>query len=455
MALLSEKIKMEETKKEGLLEEWLISIPGEEIDKQFQSELNKERENFEFGGYRKGKVPIDIIRKNIGTGILSKIIEREVDSVLKSIFEEKGIRPALQPMVEIKKFDAKGDLSFTVKLEKMPKVPSVDWNAIELETFKVKITDEDLTKAHEDIVKNFKNFIKADDDYVAKKGDAVIIDFLGTINGEPFDGNKATDIRVEIGANQFIPGFEDQLIGTKTGMSIKIRAVFPKDYNNKSVAGKPVVFDVKIKQTLKPESVDAINDDFAKKLGLENIAKLNEMIQQKIEADITGLARLRMKKILFDKIDENHKFDIPQGMLNIDFETMWKEIEGQIKSNPDMFKGKNRDDLKKEYGEIAKRRVRLGILLAEIARENSIEVNESDITNAAYAEAMMRPGQEKIVLDFYAKPENAEKLKGPILEEKAVDYILTKIKKVEIEMTSKEFFDKYAKELQPNATTAA
>lgn len=454
-------VRLEEIKNEGLLVEWKVTIPAADIVSKLDEQLLEEQKTFKMAGYtRPGSVPLNMIRKQLGPNILSKIIETKVDKTLKDIFEEKGVQPALQPIVEIKSFDEKTDLVFNAKIEFMPKLSSINWEdiGIEIDVYKVKVMAEDIIKAHDDILNNFKNFEAAPGGHAARKNDAVVIDFKGTINGEEFDGNKGEDIRLEIKTGdsaQFIPGFEEQLIGAKVNMNLKVRAQFPKDYGNKKVAGKTAIFDVKVKQVLVPQKVEKIDDEFAKKLGLESLEKLNEMIEKKIEADLNGLGRLRMKKTLFDKIDAHYKFDIPPGMLAIDFDAMWKEIEQQMRSNPAMFKDKNKEDLKKEYMEIAKRRVRLGILLAETAKENKIEITDNDIQQAIYSEAMLRPGQEKIVLDYYSKPENTDRLKGPILEEKAVDFILTKIKKNEIEVTSKEFFEKYAEELDKTANTTS
>jgi trigger factor len=359
--------------------------------------------------------------------------------------------------VEVKNFEENGDqagLTFTVKVEKFPEVPVVNWDDLELETFKIKIVDEDLTRAHEDILKNFKNFAPSTSATPAKKGDAVMIDFVGKVNDKEFEGGKGEGIRLELGSNHFVPGFEDQLVGAKAGSHIKVRVTFPKNYSNHDLAGKPAIFDVKVNEVLKPQSVEALNDDFAKKLGVESMDKLNDMIRQKIEADFNGLARLRMKKVLFDKIDSKYRFDIPPGMFKIDFDSMWAEIQTQKKTHPEMFRGKNDVEMRKEYEEIAKRRVRLGIILAETAKENSIEVDDKDIQQAIYSEAMLRPGQEKIVLDFYSKPDNLERLKGPILEEKAVDYILTKVKRQETEITSKDFFEKYSDDFKVGGEAA-
>lgn len=440
---------------QGLVEEFEITVDAKEILANVDSLLTEKQKTYSMPGFRDGNVPTNMIRKKEGPALLSSAIEKEVDTVLKKVFEEKGIRPALQPFVEIKAFDEKKGLTFTCKVEKFPTVPTVDWSQIEIETLKVTVSNEDLKKAHEDILKNFKNFEDAPKEHAARKGDAVVIDFEGKVDDKVFDGGKGEGIRLELGSNQFIPGFEDQLIGAKSGAAIKVRVAFPKNYNNKDLAGKPAIFDVKVISVMRPNSVEDLNDDFAKKLGVDSMEKLNEMIKQKIESDFNGLARLRMKKILFDKIDGQYKFDIPPGMFQIDFDSMWGEVRNQRKTNPEMFKGKTDEQMQEEYKEIARRRVRLGIILAETARENDIEISDSDLQQAVYAEAMLRPGQEKIVLDFYSKPENLERLKGPVLEEKAVDYILTQVKKTEIEITSKDFFENYANDFKmDNAANA-
>jgi trigger factor len=442
-------MKINELKNEGLLREFEVSVPAAAILQKVEAKIEEEKKDFKMAGYRDGKVPDAIVRKKIGPEIMAKEIEKEVDETLKKIFEEKNIRPALQPFVEVKKFDEKGDLSFTVKVEIFPEVPNLDMSKLEIEILKIDVSQDDIAKAYEDILKNFKNFNDAPASYAAKKGDAVIIDFQGSINDKPFEGGRGDGIRLELGSGQFIPGFEDQLIGAKEGNQLKVRLAFPKTYGNRELAGKPAVFDVAVKKVMKPESVETINDDFAKKLGLEDVNQLNEMIKQKIEADFNGLSRLRTKKILFDKIDSVYRFDIPDGMLKIDFDTMWNEYRAQKESNPAASKGKTDEQMRNEYMDIAKRRVRLGILLAEIARINQIEVNDNDLQQAVYAEAMLRPGQEKIVLDYYSKRENMEKLRGPILEEKAVDHILGNITKNEVSITSKEFFEKYAEDFNP------
>ena len=444
---MNQDYELKELKNEGLSFEWEVNIPSKPIVDELEAAINKEKETFKMAGYRPGHVPTETVKKQVGPKILSDLIHVEVDKILKVILKDKNIKPALQPIVEIKAFNDKANLTFTVKIESLPEVPTVDWSKISIDKYEVEVLPEDIDKALAEIKDKFKTFKETDKKYAAKKGDAVIIDFHGTIAGKDFEGNKAEGIRLEIGSNQFIPGFEEQLIGAVAGMSLKVRVTFPKNYSNNDLSSKNAIFDVKVVQVLSPEDVDNIDDEFAAKLGLENVDKLMQLIEEKITADFNGLARLSMKKKLFDEIDAIYRFDIPSGMTKIDFDSMWNELKSQKQSNPEIFRGKNENDMKAEYEEIAKRRVRLGILLADVARDNDIEITDTDLQQAVFAEAMLRPGQEKIVTDFYAKAENLERLKGPVLEEKAVDLILTWINLNIKKITSKEFFDKYSDEL--------
>jgi trigger factor len=444
---MANEFELKETKLSELKIEWEIGVPAKAIVDSLEDRLKEEQKTFQMAGYRVGNVPMQMVRKNKGPELLSRIIEQKVDEILKQLFTEKDIRPAMQPMVEVMDFDDKTTLKFKAIIELLPPVPEVDWTQFEVDSYNVIIGDEDIQNAYKEIINRFKTFEDAPTGYAAKKGDAVIIDFHGTINGEDFDGNKGEGVRLELGSNQFIPGFEDQLIGAKAGAQIKVRVMFPKNYSNNKVAGKPAVFDVKVIQVLKPEDVDSINDDFAKKLGLETVEKLEELVREKISADFNGLARMKLKKDLFDQIHAKYKFDVPAGMIKLDLDAMMQELKNQKAQNPQLFKGKTEADMRTEYEQIAVRRVLLGILLANFARDNNIEITDADLQQAIFSEAMSKPGQERLIMDYYSKPENMERLKGPILEEKAVDMILNQVKINIIEVSSKEFMDKYANDL--------
>ena len=444
--------KYEDVKSEGLERSFRVIVHAEPIAKLVAEKLKEATKEFEMPGFRKGKVPETIVRKQLGPKLIRETIEQEVDKILKQIFEEKNMMPAGQPQVNIDQYEDKKDLAVDVSLEILPPVPDVNLDQIKVQKINITVTDEDIENAYKEIKSNFKTFDSAEG-ATAQNGDAVVIDYEGKVNGEAFTGNKGENIRLEIGSGQFIPGFEEQLIGCKKGDKLDIKAKFPKGYHEKKVAGKEAVFATEVNDVLKPEAVGDINDEFAKKLGLENLEKLREMLEGKLIMDYQSLSRLKYKKDLFDAIDKQNKFDVPANMLQMDFDSMWTQVQGQMQKNPDAFKGKSESDLKTEYKEIAARRVRLGIILSDIARKQGLEVSEEDLQQAIFNEAMQKPGQESLVIDFYSKPENRERLKGPILEEKAVDYIMTQIDVDEEDMTSKQFFDKYSDELNQSSAS--
>ena len=438
-------------KNEALFREYEITYPAKGIVEKVDSALEEKRKDFAMPGFRKGNVPMHILKKSEGNRVMQGIIEKEVEVILQELFEKENVRPALSPSVEIKSFDEDSNMVINVSMEIIPDTPKVEWDKISIEFLKIKVQDSDLQKAHDEIISNFKDLEEAPNNHIAKVGDHVMMDFKGKIDGKDFEGGSGTDIKIEIGSKTFIPGFEDNLIGARAGSKKTFKVMFPKDYQEAKVAGKIAVFEVQVKQILVGVKVSEIDDSFARKMGMESLEQLNDTIKAKIQSDFDGLARMRNKKLLFDQMDAQNRFDIPDGMISADFEIMWAEIKKQRKENPEMFKGISDDEAKEKYKELAKRRVRLGIILAEFAKNEGIEVLDSDVEQDAFKEAMQHPGKESMILEHYNKPENAEKLKGPILEEKAVDNIFTKITLKEVEITSEEFFSKYADEINEDA----
>lgn len=450
--------KFENLKTDGLKREFRLRISAEDIAKDVAEELEEARKDLEMPGFRKGKVPATVARRQLGPKIIQKTIEKRADQCLKKVFEDEGIMPAGQPQVNIDQYndeDGKGtkDLEVHVKLEVLPPIPEVSFDGIKVKRINIQVTEDDIQNAYKEIKTNFKTF-DSTEDAAAQNGDAVVIDFEGKVDGEDFTGNKGENVRLEIGSGQFIPGFEDQLIGKKKGEKLQVKVKFPKGYHEKKVAGKEAVFEVEVKDVLKPEVVGDVDDNFAKKLGLENLEKLREMLEGKLTMDFLSIARLVLKKRIFDKMDEMYKFDVPESMVKMDFDAMWGQVQSQMQKNPEAFKNKGKDEIKEEYKSIAARRVRLGIILSDIARKQDLEVSDEDLQQSIFNEAMQKPGQESLVIDFYGKPENRERLKGPILEEKAVDYIMTQIEVEDEDMTSKEFFEKYSDELNQVAESA-
>lgn len=443
-------------KNEGLAREYEVVLPAANAVKNAEETLTKVAETYEMAGFRAGKVPLNIVRKRVYADILGEEIQKESRRALEELLKKEEIIPAPTPNVELRTFDEKSDMQLHIAMEIFPEVPQVAWDELTVENLKIKLGDNDLKEAHNDILKNFRNYNKvSDDNYAAALNDAVLINFVGTCEEKEFEGGSGNDVRLVLGSQTFLPGFEDQLVGVTAGETRQVNIDIPANYPAPEIAGKPANFKVTVVEILQPEDVGEINDEFAQKLGLESLEQLNKMILDKVMMDFQSIARLRMKKMLFDQVDAKYRFDVPTGMISIDFDAMWKDVEAQYQRDAKMFGEKTLEEVKAEYQQIAARRVRVGIILAHIARENKVTISEEDCKQAIMMEAMRRPGQEQMIFDFYKKPENVERLKGPILEEKAVDFILTKVKLTDIEVTSKEFFEKYAKDLNTASLGAA
>lgn len=439
------QIKIEELKNEGLEREYSIFINSDKVLSAVDKEILEEAKTFKIDGFRQGKVPIGLVKKQIGQKLLDKHINIAIDTAVKLLFEKYEIRPSAAPFVELTSFEPELGIKLAVKVDILPNVPPIDWEKVEVDTWEVAIGDEDLEKAYDDIVKNYPAFSKTADDYEAKIGDKLKLDFVGKINGEEFSGGKAKDLVILLGSGEFIEGFEEQLIGVKAGDYREIKVKFPANYQEKTLASKEAVFEVDVKAVLCSSPV-TIDNNFAEKAGFKNLEAFNEAIMDRMKKQFADACRHRTKKLLFDKLDSLYDFSIPPVMIKAEFDEMWKEagknLEQNTESEPVL-----KDGLKEEYERVAVRRVKLGIVFAEICRQNNIHVHEKDLYKAMYNIALQNPQQERAVIDFYSKPENLEMLKGPVLEDKTVDYILTKVRLNKILITAQEFNDIFSTEI--------
>ncbi|RZI47320.1 trigger factor [Rickettsiales endosymbiont of Peranema trichophorum] len=431
-------MKVETLESNGLSRKYHFSLPASSIMEKAEHQIAEEAKTFKMAGFRDGKVPLAMVKKRIGAQVLTSTIQEAANKALSEYLGKHNLKSVASPILEIQSFDETSRLIFEAKVELMPELPDIKWSDIKIEMLEVELDQSDIEKAHADIIKNFKNYTKTQAGYEAVTGDAIVIDFVGKVDDKDFNGNKGNDVRVELGSNTFIPGFEEQLVGAKSGDAKIVTVTFPSDYAVKELAGKVAIFDVNVKEVLNIQTATNIDDDFAKSLGVENLEKLDELIKMKISIDFQGVARLRAKRELFDIIDSKYSFDVPESMVNGDFEAMWREVKQQYESNPQAFK-KTLEELESEYKGIARRRVKLGILVAELGKQNNIIVSVEDMQNAIRQELMQKPWYEKEILNFYSRQENIERLRGPILEEKVVDLIFTKIELVQKKLTSEEF----------------
>lgn len=425
-------------KEEGLSREFEITVAASEFKAATDKKLKQVAKQIKVPGFRPGKVPLKIVKEKHGVQLMGEVLENLVTESSKKVLDEKNLNPAMQPKIEISNdFDPtkeEQDLIYNISFEIYPDVPEVDFKKLEGEKLSVEVSDKDIEEGIQKIADNQKDFGPLKRSRKARKGDAVKIDFVGKIDGKEFEGGAGTDFQLELGSGQFIPGFEEQLIGTKKEEDVLVKVSFPNDYGAKEFAGKEAEFDVKVHEVLEAKETE-INEEFAKKLGLENLEKLKEVVKSQIENDFKSVIRTKLKKDIFDYLDENCKFEVPSSMVEMEF-----------KSIIESFKKKEDKDVTKEqeseFKTIAERRVRLGVILAELGRTNSIAVTNDELQKEVLNIAQNYPQQAQQVFEYYSKNKQAiEGLKGPILEEKVVDFITENSSLKEVSKTIEELLE--------------
>ena len=415
---------------DGLNREFNVVVPATAIEAKVVSRLNEVGQQVRLPGFRPGKVPMKLLRTRYGESVRGEILENTINESTQAALTEKALKPAMQPKVELVTFEEGKDLEFSVKLEVLPEIAGADLANIELSRPVAAVTDEELDKAVQDFVKNRRTTETVTEVRAAKKDDALVIDFVGSIDGVEFEGGSAKGTTIELGAGQFIPGFEDQLIGAKVGDTVTVNVTFPADYGAKDLAGKDASFKVDVKE-LKIFKTPELNDELAKQMGDESVESLKTRMRGFLQQNYDAASRMRVKRQLLDKLAEGHTFPVPQGMVDVEFDAIWRQMEQVVKSGQLDAEdaGKSEDELKTEYRGIAERRVRLGLLLSDIGQKNNVAVAQEDITKAVTQEAFRYPGQEAAVVEFYQRnPQALESLRAPIFEEKVVDFIISQAK---------------------------
>lgn len=435
-------IQVTETKNEGLKRGYQVVVAAEDVAGQVDARLQEVGKNAKMAGFRPGKIPQQVLKKRYGQTVAGEVLEQVVNEVTQQVVKERELRPALRPNINVVNYEDQKPLEYTIELEIFPEVPEVKFDGIELERLAADVEEKDVDEGLKRVQNAQKNLEKVEDaKYAAQSGDTVVIDFVGKIDDVEFEGGAAKGFRLELGSSQFIEGFEDQLVGSKAGDSREVKVDFPENYGKEDLAGKPASFAVEVHEILQPQ-LPELNDEFAKKVGFEDLEAVKAAVKEQIEKDYKELGRSKVKKELFDLLDEKFDFEVPETMENLEFESLWKQVENDKRGE---FADKSEDELKDEFRKMANRRVKLGILLAEIGREHKIEVEADELRKAVYDQARMYPGQERQVIEFYQKNrESVEQLKGPILEEKVVDYILEQVKINEKKVPAKELLDTFS-----------
>ncbi len=434
-----------ETNAEGLKREFTIVVPAGHIEDRVTNRLEEVGRTIRMPGFRPGKVPMGLLRKKYEGSVMGEVLEAAVNEGTQKAIEDRNLRPAMQPKIEIKSFDKGKDLEFTVAMETLPEVEPIDFKTVEVERPKVTVPDQEIDDALKRIAERNEKTEPLPEDHAAESGDVAVIDFTGKRDGVAFEGGAAQGYPLKLGSNSFIPGFEEQVVGMKAGEEKVIEVTFPEQYHNAELAGQKVTFDVKLGELRKPVA-PAIDDDLAKSVGMENAEALRNAVRDEIQREYDNAARGVAKRKLLDVLAERHEFEVPQGMVDVEFDAIWQQVQKDREQGrvEDEDKDKSEDQLKDEYRKIAERRVRLGLLLSEVGRKNEISVTQEDINRAVMNEARRFPGQEHMVFQYYqSNPDALNMLRAPIYEDKVVDFIL-ELAKTEEKPVSPEELQKLA-----------
>jgi trigger factor len=426
-------MQVTETLKDGLKRGYTITVSAAELDAEVQKKLIEAQPEVEIKGFRKGKVPLAILKKQFGQRILGDAMQDAIDGAMKDHFDKTGDRPAMQPDVKMvggETWKEGQDVVVEMTYECLPPIPEVDAAKITLDRLSVKADDAAVEEALKNLASSSQTFEAKKKAQKAKKGDQVVIDFKGSVDGEYFDGGAGEDYPLVLGSNSFIPGFEDQLIGAKTGDEVKVDVSFPENYGAAHLAGKAAVFECTVKEVREPKEAE-IDDELAKKFGAEDLAALKGQISERLEAEYKGAARAVMKRALLDQLDAQVKFDLPAALVDAEAAQIAHQLWHE--ENPEVHDHNHGSvEPTEEHKKLAERRVRLGLVLAEIGRKAEVTVSDAEMTQAVLAAARQYPGQERAFFEFVQKnAQMQQQLRAPVFEDKVVDHIVAGAKVTE------------------------
>lgn len=436
-------MKIKETKSEGLSREYNITISAKDFSAAVEKKLHEIAKTVSMAGFRAGKVPFAMVEKKYKGSAYSEALDDILRDGVNDLLKEKNLRPVFTPDVDLKKFEEGKDIEFTVAMEVMPEIELKDFSSIKVEKLVADVPSEEVEKALKYMADSRRDSVKVEENRATKKGDIAVIDFVGSIDGVEFPGGKGEAYPLEIGSNSFIPGYEDQLIGKKVGEVVDVKATFPENYHAKDLAGKEALFVTTIKEIREIKKAE-INDEFAKSMGKDSLDALKEDVKTRISQDYDAASKMKLKRSLLDALDKAYKFDVPQKLVDMEYESIVKQYEAAKKNNQldEEEKNKKEADLLKEYKEIAVRRVKLGLLLAEVGNNAKVEVKQEDINKAIMTEAQRYPMQAKAIFDFYLKNKEAiERLRTQVYEEKVIDYVLSKVETKEKKVSVEELYN--------------
>jgi trigger factor len=427
-------MEVTETLSDGLKREFHIQVPAADVEARVAQRLNELKDRVQLRGFRPGKVPVAHLKKLYGKAVMAETLDALIRELNGQIVSERGLKLATEPKVTLpdpesaveKLMGGQSDLDYTVALELLPKIELANFKGVKLERLVAEVTDTEVEEALAKLAEQNRPFSVKGTDAKAERGDRLVIDYAGRVDGKWFEGGTANDVVVNMGAGTFLPGFEDQLIGAGAGEQRQIKITFPGNYANAELAGKQAEFDVTVKSVETPGTV-TIDDAFAKTLGLESLDKLKQAIRDRLQQELAAVSRQRLKRRLLDKLDEVHRFALPPTLADEEFKNVWNAVESDLKAQNRTFadEGTTEEKAREEYRAIADRRVRLGLVLAEIGEKNGITVSEQELSRAVVERARQVPGHEQQIWDYYRKrPEALASLRAPIFEDKVVDFVI-------------------------------
>jgi trigger factor len=455
-------MQVTETLSTGLKREYKVVVNAAELGKQLDTRLTELSGTANIKGFRPGKVPASHLKRVYGKSVMAEVVQKTIDDQSKKVLEERNLKPAYQPQVTLPEnetevnaiMDGKGDLAFSLTFEVIPEFEVKDVTGIELTRHVAEVTEAQVSETLDRLAAQNKSWEPKDG--AAETGNRVTISFIGRIEGKVFDGGTADDIPLELGSGQFIPGFEDQLMGVKAGDEKMVNVTFPETYGVKELAGKPASFDVKVKgiEVSKPTPVD---DELAKKVGYKELSELKDDIKKRIGQDTDRMTAMKLKRDVLDALDGLYSFELPERLVESEFEGIWRALTSEMKRANKSFEDEKttEEEARKEYRKISERRVRLGLVLGTMGEKEGITVTDQEMQQALISRARQFPGQEKQVFDYYRKNPNALiELRGPVFEQKVVDLILSKAKVSDKTVTREELQAMVADEEEDEAPAA-
>jgi trigger factor len=438
-------MQVTETLNEGLKREFRVVVPAAVLAQQLTERLTEMGSRAQIRGFRRGKVPVSHLRRLYGRSMMADVIQKQVENSSRDALAERNIKPAYPPDIALPDeeaevtgiIDGKSDLAFTMSFEVVPPVEIADFSALELTRHTVPVEDKDVEESLGRLMAQQRTFTEKDG--AAETGERVTISFVGRVDGEAFEGGSAEHVPLDLGSGQFIPGFEEKLVGTKAGDEVKVEVTFPEDYSVVALRGKPAEFEVKVEKV--ESGSDLPEDQLAERLGLESIDKVRAVIRDRIAEDLGNMTRAKLKRDMLDALDKQYSFELPSKLVDAEFNQIWSALDREMKRSNQTFaaEGTTEEEAREEYRKIAERRVRLGLVLGTIGERAGVTISDEEIERALIIRARQFPGQERKVYEFYKKnPSAILEIRGPLFEQKVIDHIAGLAKVTDVTTTRDE-----------------